>query len=548
LNIQFDYRQQQSEYLLRITRAMTSRLDLGEVLTLVLQSAVELLGGRAGLIALRGADDTFSVMASYGLQRRWLPLFAPLLTGIPTSADDLPKDRWSIPRLRAKLAQVAAALTLDLHQGVALPLIVDNSVTGVIYVFRTQAQALFSTVDRQILAGFADQAAIAVRNARLYQALVAEKQQLETILEHSADGVLIVGRDDRIQVMNRAMEQMTDWSPTDAQGQFASRVIALVNKQGIPLDWPQLPVRSEAQNPSHFRLEGYLLRQDGSRGPFVSVVYTPLYDEENALHSVVVNVTDISHFKEAEEIKSAFVSAISHELKTPLALILGYADTLARQDVKWDDETFQEGLATIKEEAGRLTRLVDNLLDTARVQAGGLSLRLAPTQLDALAAQVVEEFRVLQTGHLFTLDFPSDYPPARCDPERIRQVLINLLSNATKYSPPGTLVRVAGWEEQKVVGIAVSDEGPGIPPDQQERVFERFVRGREQQLRATKGAGLGLFISRGIVEAHGGRIWVDGTVQHGTRVCFTLPRANPRQLTDTHHMQHKQRSGSDAGR
>jgi len=527
--VQLDYRLQQ-EYLLRITRAMTSRLDLGEVLKLVLQSAVELLGGRAGLIALRQADDSFAVVAYHGLQQHWLPLFTPLLTGIPLQADAPTDEAWSMTRLRRKLAQVAAALALDLHQVVALPLIVENETTGVIYVFRTRTQALFSAVDRQVLAGFADQAAIAVRNARLYQSLMAEKQQLDTILEHSADGVLILDRAGRVQVANRAVERLSGWTSADAVGQFASRIVALVNDQGVPIPPPGLPAERPTDSPEPARLEGYLLRQDGSRGPFVSVVYTPLYDEAGDLHSAVVNITDITHFKEAEEMKSAFVSAVSHELKTPLALILGYADTLARQDVEWDDKTIREGLATIKEESERLTRLVDNLLDTARIQAGGLSLRFAPTQLDRLAAEVTEEFRVLDTGHLFTLDFPPDFPPARCDPERVRQVLNNLLSNAIKYSPPGSLVRVSGWIEDDFVGVAVSDEGPGIPPDQRERVFERFARGNDPQVRRTKGAGLGLYISRGIVEAHGGRIWVDSSPGSGTTIRFTVPRMAPKRL------------------
>ncbi len=534
MSVRLDYSRQQSEYLLRITRAMTARLDLDEVLPLVLNSSVELLGGQAGLIALRQADDTFSIVASYGLQARWLPLFAPLLTGIPLSSGGLAQGQWSIPRLRAKLAKIASTLALDLHQGVALPLIVDNAITGVIYVFRSQHGAIFSAVDREMLKGFADQAAIAVRNARLYQESVTEKQRLETILEHSGSGVLILDHSGRIQVINQTLEQLTGWSHVAGEANvYASRVIALVNNQGVPLDWPELPGERAIDTPLRIRQEGYLLKQDGTKGAFVSVIFTPLYDERGQLHSVVVNVTDISQFKETEEMKSAFVSAISHELKTPLALILGYADTLARQDVQWDDNTMREGLATIKEEAERLTRMVDNLLDTARVQAGGLSLHLSPTRLDTLASQVVEKFRVLNTNHLFTLDFPPDYPEARCDPERIRQVLNNLLSNAVKYSPPGTLVRLTGWAEENVVGLSVTDEGPGILPDQQERIFERFTRGRDPQTRKAKGAGLGLFISRGIIEAHGGRIWVKRTPQPGTTICFTLPRATQKRLADT---------------
>ncbi|MFB0536842.1 MAG: GAF domain-containing protein, partial [Anaerolineae bacterium] len=198
-----DYQLRQREYLLQISRAMTSKLDLPSVLRLILENAVEMLQGHAGLIALRQDDDSFRVRASYGLPRQLLPLFSPLLDDIPHLAGRTHLSRWQIPDLQMKLSLVAAAAGMALRQVVALPLVIEDEFIGVIYVFRTSGTA-FSANDRQVLSSFADQAAIAMRNASLYQQVSAEKRRLDAIIEHSADGVMILDCQGRITVFNRA--------------------------------------------------------------------------------------------------------------------------------------------------------------------------------------------------------------------------------------------------------------------------------------------------------------------------------------------------------
>jgi PAS domain S-box-containing protein len=524
-----DYQLRQREYLLQIARAMTARLDLTDVLNMVIRYAVELLGGRVGVIALRQEDDSFAILASYGVDRRLLPRFRPLLTDIPLTPRPTLGGKWVIPRLETRLAAVTTASGINLQQVVALPMVADEQLIGLIYVFRAVGAPPFTAADEELLAAFADQAAVAVRNARLFQRVNEERRRLEAIIEHSADGVLILDADGRVLIANRALERLTGWRREDAMGEFGSRVLGLVNDQGVPVYPPKFPVRGPSNETP--RLEGYLIRPDGRRGPFVSVVYAPLYDDDGRLFNVVINVTDLSRFKEAEEIKSTFISAISHELKTPIALIQGYAETLARTDVQWDEETVRESLAVIRDESDRLNKLVNNLLDAARIQAGALRLQFTDVRLDELARKTVEDFKTMDAGqHRFSVDFPPDFPVVQADPERIRQVLSNLLSNAIKYSPPGTEIRVAGWYDPRVVGVSVSDEGPGIPLEEQQRIFERFVRGESAGARRTEGAGLGLFICKALVEGHGGRIWVESRPERGSTFYFTLPRGEQHRL------------------
>ena len=530
-----DYQLRQREYLLQISRAMTSRLDLPTVLRLILENAAEMLRGQAGLIALRQENGSLRVQASYGLPPDILHLFTPLLTDIPAQAEREYLIRWTIPNLQMKLSLVVPAIGLGLRQVVALPLVMEGNLIGVIYVFRSRG-GTFSANDRQVLASFADQAAIAVHNARLYQQLTHEKRRLNAIIQNSADGVMILDTQRRIRVFNRALEEMTGWAAAEALGQPCSHVLALKDRQGkdiceaiCPLLHPEPPeerlyVEGDIKRPDKLLPRGVPAPPAGSVVT-VGITYSPLYDREGRLVSVIANVRDITRFREAEEMKSTFVSVISHELKSPVSIIKGYADTLRREDAQWDADTLSQGLAIIAEESDRLNRLINNLLDASRLQASAFKLELSYLQVDKLAEKVTAKFRTQSDEHMFTLDFPSDFPAVQADIERLRQVLTNLLSNAIKYSPRGGLIRTGGWADDDWVYVAVSDEGIGIPRSEQERIFERFYRAESPLSRRTEGAGLGLYLCKEVIEAHGGKIWVQSEPGRGAKFIFKLPRS-----------------------
>ena len=215
---------------------------------------------------------------------------------------------------------------------------------------------------------------------------------------------------------------------------------------------------------------------------------------------------------------------ISHELKTPVALIKGYADTLLREDAHWDPKMTRESLTVIVEEADRLNKLIDDLLDASRLQAGGLSLEMEPVMLATLVERVAGHFRTQTQAHEFDVRFPADWPAVPGDPARLEQVLNNLVSNAIKYSTPGGRIEISGRALPDEVIVTVSDEGTGIPLEEQPRVFERFFRGARERNQRTPGAGLGLYLVKAIVEAHGGRIWVESNPGEGAAFSFAIPR------------------------
>lgn len=516
-----DQRLRQREHLLRISRELTGNLNLTNVLNVVIEVAVDLLAGTAGLIALREDDGSPHIRAAYNLPPELWPAFEELLA--TPLADD--------QAIAGELQAIAIDTGMPLRQVIALPLVYMQAEAGVIYVFRAALNVAFTREERNLLTAFADQAAIAVSNARLYQRVVREKQQLDAVIEHSADGVMIIDGRWRITTFNRAMELLTGWPREEAIGRPCAEVLAITNPNGQNICLVDCPLqrRPLESNPV---VEGWMVDRDGTRH-YVESRYAVQRGQRGEFVSAIANVRDITEQKLEEELQSTFISVISHELKTPVSIIKGYAETLAREDADWDAATLRDGLQVISEEADRLARQIQGLLDVSRLQAGGMRLELTDWPLAQLARQVVERFEP-QAGEAFSFELriPDDMPAVHGDYERIRAVLENLVSNAVKYSPEGGTIRVGARTEGGVAVISVSDQGIGIPHDEQGRLFRRFYRGDNRLSRTTQGAGLGLFLSRAIVEAHGGRMWVESQPGRGSRFSFTLPLATPR-LVDT---------------
>ncbi|HEY90079.1 MAG TPA: PAS domain S-box protein [Thermoflexia bacterium] len=443
--------------------------------------------------------------------------------------------------MSAKLAEIAAETGLLLRQVVSLPMVVEREtwldypqrgewpesqareLLGIIFIFRSQSLS-FSPDDRQILANFADYAAIAVNNARLYEAAVNERRRIDALLGVSADGIMVLGPDLKVERLNRALLTLTGWSRAEAVAYPHDTIISWARQhseqtlsQALAGGWP-----GEDFRPLY--VEGDLRRRNGSVVS-VEIMYAPLLGRANRLLNIIGIVRDISRFREADALKATFISVVSHELKTPVAIIRGYAETLLRPQARRDPALVEELLTGIVEESERLADLVDDLLDASLLEAGGLSFQeVEALNLEELLGEIVERYAAQTEQHQLRLDFSSEFPTIDGDPQRLAQVFDNLISNAIKYSPQGGEVWIRGRATPAEVTLAVKDSGVGIPLDEQERIFERFYRVEVPEARGVSGTGLGLYLVRAIVRAHGGRIWVESELGEGATFYVTLPR------------------------
>ncbi len=363
----------------------------------------------------------------------------------------------------------------------------------------------------------------AVRQQQEVARLRSENRQLGSILHFSGDGIVTVDANLRVTGFNPAMEQMTAWHLHEVLGRFYYDILQPHDPQGHALGFGRDPlVQAISTGKTVTNHELILLARDGQRVN-VTVSAAAVRSPQGQPISAVLNVRDITRSRETEELRSTFISVISHELQTPIAIIKGYASTLAREDAHWEPETLRVRLAAIEDEADRLSHLVGNLLYASRIQAGGLKMERVEVDLAELTRSVARRFAAHSPGLDIQLRLPAHVPLVLADRARIEEVLMNLLDNAVKYSPRGEPVRVAASVGDDEVTISVTDAGQGIPLREQERIFERFLRLENTASRRTQGAGLGLYICRAIVAAHGGRIWVRSELGRGSTFCFSLP-------------------------
>jgi len=516
-----DFRVRQRDFLLEISRAITAQLDLSEVLKRVLNASVAMLGGQIGMIALRDEAGVYRVRATTGVDPARV---AGLNDEIAATFDEAATLDYAA--MEARLREMAVSLDDRMQQTFALPFIWAGEPMGVLVVFRAHL-ASATPDDVQVLQSFADQAAIAVHNAQLYARIDHERRRLAAILQHSADGVLILDARATILSMNHALERMTGWRATDATGLTHDDVIVWRKLESrdltTALDSGWLRESGSLTPPEPLYVEGDLERRDGMTIS-LAIIYAPLFSVDGHLVNIIADVRDITNFRQAQEMQSTFISMISHELRTPVALIKGNAATLRRDDVEWDTPTVRDMAEVIEEESDRLTALINNLLTTSKIQAQRtVELNIDDVRIDRIAARSVERFQAQTKKHHLEMQFPPDFPVVRGDEQRLLQVFDNLIGNAIKYSPDGGDIILQGHVMGDQILIQIRDQGVGLAPDDQAKVFDRFYRVDGTLSRKTQGTGLGLYLARQLVRAHGGDLGVESQLGKGSTFYFTLP-------------------------
>ena len=499
-----------SQQLARTGSVLATELDPAAVLDEVVQQAPALLAAEACAV-LTLEDDELVVSAASGqgtadsvgvrVSANGSLSSDVFQSRAPVAVDDAA----ALPLLAGSDQLLAAGYAAYLGVPLSGP---EGAPAGVLAVYARRPRA-WRVEEIEALQALAGNTSAALANAELYSRVSLEKERSVAILANIADGIVAVDRDGRVVLWNAAAEQITGVPQAQAVGHTTTDVLRRNLESG------------DDEAPAGQRLVSILR---GGEEVWLSLSEAVMRDPLGAVAGRIFAFRDISGDRMVEQVKSDFVAAVSHELRTPLTSIYGFAETLLRQDIPFGEEERQTFLGYIASESERLTEIVDQLLNVARLDAGDLQVERGRIDVGSVVSEVVETADV-GNGHRFQIDLPDEPLAAEADPDKVRQVFNILVENALRYSPRGGTVTVGARRNADRVEVRVVDEGMGIPAAEREWIFRKFYRAESAARDGAAGTGLGLFIAKELVNAMGERIWVDSTEGEGSSFAFELPVA-----------------------
>jgi PAS domain S-box-containing protein len=405
-----------------------------------------------------------------------------------------------------------------------IPVKHEGDVVGVVQLMNDRAP--YSSEQLELAEALVGLMGAAVRNARLHEAatteaaararaetIAAERENAARVLEAVGDGIFLLLDDGTIGVWNRAAERITGVNAAAARGRAAEDVF-----ETWPVVAEAVPVAEGDAAPRSVTLPVEL------RGSELWLSFVAV----RSLRGVVYAFRDLTTERRLDEAKSDFVATISHELRTPMTSVLGAAKTLLRDDVELADEQRRELLELIGAEATRLSQITEDVLLASRLDRDDVSVEQEPIDVGEVVDAAVDAVRARVETVSLSVDAAENVAVAVGDRNRVEQVLLNLIDNAIKYGRRDGRVVVTTERDDRVVRVAVTDDGRGIQPSEQEAVFEKFYRVDPEQRHSPSGTGLGLYISRELVRRMGGRIGVDSRPGEGSTFFFELPAADIR--------------------
>ena len=364
---------------------------------------------------------------------------------------------------------------------------------------------------------------VAALVGRLLRSLHRTQQHHVAVFSSIPGGAFTTDSEGRITAINPALEELAGWSFAETRGRHYAAVYRLTSRgREVPLE--DRFIHQAMHHGRPYTSKGFdteLLTKDGRALP-VSIVTAPIGDRRGRTTGAVEIIREVSYEREVDQLKSSLISTASHELRTPLTMIKGFSELLL--DRKLDEESRREGLLEINSAAERLGRLIDNLLSVSRIESGGLEAQAVEMDLRAAILETVRAFGA--SGRQIEVKVADSFPPVLsifAEPDKVTQILTNLISNAIKYSPPHTTVTIAVRATRGSAIVSVKDEGIGLSASDKERLFQKFFRAERDEVKEVGGTGLGLFIVKNLVEMQGGRMWVDSEVDRGSTFHFTLP-------------------------
>ncbi len=452
----------------------------------------------------------FRVRATQGISGQVFRESRPIITDDATSDPRTVKENVALLNVRNVLT-----VPLVIERKDAEGMVVEKNNIGVFHVFNKRNNGRFAEEDITLITALAKSAASVISSAKLYIAVSDEKRELERTLQGMLAGVLVVGADSRVRLMNSAARHIFGISADDGTGKPLSQVIEDEAVHEL--------IRSCLSGSSEATAE---LSVFSPEERIYQVQTSCLTGDNGDVAGVIATFNDITELRSVERMKSEFVSTVSHELRTPLTSIKGFIRTLLEDtDGYYDRDTQLEFYNIIDAECDRLVRLISDLLNLSRIESGrALDLVLSEFDLAQVINQVVESQRSYTHRHEFEIIIQDDLSNVTADRDKMDQILTNLLSNAIKYSPDGGKITVHARDVGDNIAVSISDEGIGVAEEQISRLFTRFHRVDSRDSRKQYGTGIGLHLVKHLVEAHKGEVSVESKLGVGSTFTFVLPR------------------------
>ena len=517
-----------SEASLRINET----LDFDTVLEDVLDSARALTGALYGVIMLLDDAERIQEFLASGIDSEQAEQLWELPEG-PGLFDYLCRLREPL-RLRDFHAHTRSLGLPEFHPPMPVspalsflgaPIGHRGESVGNFFLAEKEGGGEFTRDDEETLVMFASQAALVIANARRRRDEQRAGNDIETLVDSSPVGIAVFdGRTGAPLSFNREAVRILDRLRTpDSPLEQLLQVLAVRRADGREISLEELSMAQALSSEEAVRGEEIVLRVPDGRSLAALMSATSIRGKDGEVMSCVVTMQDMTPLEEVERIRADFLAMVSHELRTPLATLKGSVATLLDPTAVLGPAESLEFFRIIDAQTDRMRALTSDLLDTARVETGTLSVAPEPADLRVLANEAGNAFRIGGTRHRLLIDLPPGLPWVMADRSRLGQVLGNLLSNAARNSPEWSTIRLNAVHSEFHVAVSISDEGRGIPAESLPHLFRKFsqVAGGEQG-----GSGLGLAICKGLVEAHGGRIWAESDGPGlGARFTFTIPMA-----------------------
>jgi PAS domain S-box-containing protein len=363
---------------------------------------------------------------------------------------------------------------------------------------------------------------------------ITERKQSEELIRtisHSSPLGIFIVQDEKFKYTNPQLQKLTGYSEKELMDKELLDIVAIEDSDVVKSS-TIFTLQEDSPYPCEYRI----LNKNGQIKWVLQTVAPIHFEGRDAILGNLMDITErkylerkVIEYEELNKMKTDLLATVSHELRTPLATIKGYSTMMLDYFARLNSNEKQDYLKSIDHSTDRLAILVDNLLDTSRMEAGLLKLEKHPMSIARLLNTVTTEAKVWATQHYIVTRLVKDLPRVNLDAKRIRQVLDNLINNAIKYSPPGTKITITAKKADNEVLISINDQGSGIPPEELTNIFDRMYRIEQRLYSGVDGLGLGLYICRRLIEAHGGHIWVESELGQGSTVFFTLPLDNARK-------------------